>query len=508
MIANGGIAVTKFVAYAITGSSSMLSEAIHSVADTGNQVLLLIGGKRSLAAPDAEHQFGYGRRRYVYAFVVAIILFMLGGMFSLYEGWHKISHPEELTRSGSPTRSCSSRSSWSRCRSGPPSARRTSPAATEPDGRSSGTPASPSSPSSCSRTSARCSASCFALFGITMAVVTGDGRWDGVGSLAIGTLLVCIAVFLAFEMSGLLVGESALPEEEAAIRAALGEQPGVDSVIHMRTLHTGPGRAAGRRSRSVSTAARAGHELARHRSTRPRQRVRAAVPTAKWIYLEPDIERAPPRRDRRARTPCLRGAALAAVGARRPAGGIGAGDATMVVPSGACRRVRTIEASWTFAGRPPPGGSPHGAHRAAPQRGAHDRLQGRRPVPGRVRPQRDPPGRARDARPDGDARRVRHEQAADRRPDHRLPAHDHPDRRADRDPGRPRRARSAGPRATSTPPRTTRRRPSSSARTAPPRTPRASRSSPGRARRSRSTGGAPSRSCAGRGRRRPPRART
>ena len=97
MIANGGIALTKFGAYAITGSSSMLSEAIHSVADTGNQALLLIGGKRSLEAPDAEHQFGYGRRRYVYAFVVAIILFMLGGMFSLYEGWHKISHPEELT---------------------------------------------------------------------------------------------------------------------------------------------------------------------------------------------------------------------------------------------------------------------------------------------------------------------------------------------------------------------------------------------------------------------------
>ena len=97
-IANVGIAVTKFVAYLITGSSSMLSEAIHSLADTGNQFLLLIGGKRSLEAPDAEHQFGYGRRRYVYAFVVAIILFMLGGMFSLYEGWHKISHPEELTK--------------------------------------------------------------------------------------------------------------------------------------------------------------------------------------------------------------------------------------------------------------------------------------------------------------------------------------------------------------------------------------------------------------------------
>jgi cation diffusion facilitator family transporter len=94
MAANCGIAVTKFVAFALTGSSSMLSEAIHSVADTGNQVLLLIGGRRASRAPDADHPFGYGRTRYVYSSIVAIIIFLLGGLFSLYEGWHKFHHPE------------------------------------------------------------------------------------------------------------------------------------------------------------------------------------------------------------------------------------------------------------------------------------------------------------------------------------------------------------------------------------------------------------------------------
>jgi cation diffusion facilitator family transporter len=94
MAANLGIAVTKFAAFVMTGSSSMLSEAIHSVADTGNQALLLIGGRRALRAPDAQHPFGYGRTRFLYSFIVAIIIFLLGGLFSLYEGWHKFHHPE------------------------------------------------------------------------------------------------------------------------------------------------------------------------------------------------------------------------------------------------------------------------------------------------------------------------------------------------------------------------------------------------------------------------------
>lgn len=290
MIANGGIAVTKFGAYAITGSSSMLSEAIHSVADTGNQALLLIGGKRSLAAPDAEHQFGYGRRRYVYAFVVAIILFMLGGMFSLYEGWHKISHPEELNMvwvAYAVLFIAIALESWSF---------RT---AFREANKSRGTRSlrqyiqdtrQPELPVVLLEDLGALLGLVLALFGITMAVVTGDARWDGVGSLAIGTLLLCIAVFLAFEVSGLLVGESALPEQESAIRAALSQAAGVDSVIHMRTLHTGPDellvavKIGVRRDLPSSELAVVIDEA--------EKRVRSAVPTAKWIYLEPDIERA------------------------------------------------------------------------------------------------------------------------------------------------------------------------------------------------------------------------
>lgn len=307
MIANGGIAVTKFGAYAITGSSSMLSEAIHSVADTGNQALLLIGGKRSLEAPDSEHQFGYGRRRYVYAFVVAIILFMLGGMFSLYEGWHKFSHPEELTMvwvAYAVLLIAIGLESWSF---------RT---AFREANKSRGTRSlkeyiqdtrQPELPVVLLEDLGALLGLVLALFGITMAVVTGDPRWDGIGSLAIGTLLLCIAVFLAFEVSGLLVGESALPEQEAAIRAALNEVAGVDAIIHMRTLHTGPD--------ELLVAVKIGVRGALPSSDLAvviddaEQRVRAAVPTARWIYVEPDIERVPADSAIRADSPVGAGAA-------------------------------------------------------------------------------------------------------------------------------------------------------------------------------------------------------
>ena len=93
LLANLGIAVSKFIAFAFTGSSSLLTEAIHSVADSGNQVLLLIGNKRSKKGADAHHNFGYGRRRFIYGFIVAVVLFLVGGLFSLYEGLHKIQHP-------------------------------------------------------------------------------------------------------------------------------------------------------------------------------------------------------------------------------------------------------------------------------------------------------------------------------------------------------------------------------------------------------------------------------
>jgi cation diffusion facilitator family transporter len=289
LAANTGIAITKFGAFAVTGSSSMLSEAIHSLADSGNQVLLLVGGRRAKRAADEQHQFGYGRVRYVYAFVVSIVLFCLGGLFSIYEGWHKIHAPEELT---SPTvafvvlgiaillEAFSFRT------------------AVKEANRSRGTMSlfgfvrevrQPELPVVLLEDAGALVGLMFALLGVTLAVVTGDGRWDGVGALAIGSLLLVIAVFLALEMSSMLVGEGALPAQTAAILAALEGEQSVARVIHLRTLHTGPDEllvAAKIAVRHDDTAAAVAAAI-----DGAERRVRDAVPEARWIYLEPDLER-------------------------------------------------------------------------------------------------------------------------------------------------------------------------------------------------------------------------
>ncbi len=289
MIANAGIAVSKFVAFIATGSSSMLSEAIHSVADTANQGLLLLGGKRAKRAPDPDHQFGYGRTRYVYSFIVAIIIFLLGGLFSLYEGWHKFHFPEPLekvwiaylvlgvaivlegwsfrTALGEANKSRGSRSLFRYVRE---SRQPELPVVLLEDGGA-------------------LIGLVFALLGITAAEVTGDYRWDGVGALAIGTLLVVIAVFLAFEMASMLIGESALPEQEERIRAAVSGQRGVESIIHMRTLHTGPDELLV--AVKVAVAAGTPSDEVADMIDAAEVRIRAELPTARWIYIEPDIRR-------------------------------------------------------------------------------------------------------------------------------------------------------------------------------------------------------------------------
>jgi cation diffusion facilitator family transporter len=287
--ANAGIAVAKFVAWGFTGSSSMLSEGIHSVADSANQVLLLVGGRRARRAPDAQHQFGYGRTRYLYGFVVAIVLFLVGGLFSVYEGIHKISNPEPLTspiwaygvlifaivleslsfrtavREANRTRGEQSLFRFVR------------------DARQ------PELPVVLLEDAGALVGLVLALGGVTMAEVTGDGRWDGLGSFAIGTLLIVIAVFLTMEMSSMLVGESALPGQEIAIREALEAEPAIDRVIHLRTLHVGPDQllvaakiAVGRADTAVQVAEAIDAAEAR---------VRAVVPTATYVFLEPDIDR-------------------------------------------------------------------------------------------------------------------------------------------------------------------------------------------------------------------------
>ena len=290
LTANLGIAVAKFVAFGLTGSSSMLSEAIHSLADSGNQVLLLVWGKRAQRVADDQHQFGYGRTRYVYAFVVSIVLFCLGGLFSIYEGWHKIQAPEPLTDARvafAVLIIAILLESWS-FRTAVREANRTRGSRSllrfVRDARQ------PELPVVLLEDFGALIGLVFALIGVTLAVVTGDGRWDGAGALAIGSLLLVIAVFLALEMSSMLVGESAIPEQTEAIRAALVAEPLVESIIHLRTLHTGPDEilvAAKIAVRHDDTAAAVAAAI-----DGAERRIRESVPEARWIYLEPDLHRA------------------------------------------------------------------------------------------------------------------------------------------------------------------------------------------------------------------------
>lgn len=289
LTANLGIAVTKFLAFTLTRSSSMLAESIHSVADSGNQLLLLIGRYRSSRKATPEHPFGYSRQRYVYAFIVSIVLFVLGGLFALYEAWHKWQHPEPIESwhwvplvvlgvaivlEGFSLRTAIVESDKARGERDWVTFVRTAK--------------SPELPVVLLEDAAAQLGLVFALFGVSATLITGNGRWDAVGTAMIGVLLVAVASVLAVEMNSLLIGEAASSEHLSAITAALVGD-GVDRVIHMRTLHLGPedllvaakiAVAAGESAAEVA-AAIDGAE----------RRVRAAVPIARLIYLEPDIDR-------------------------------------------------------------------------------------------------------------------------------------------------------------------------------------------------------------------------
>ena len=289
LMANTGIAISKFIAFAITGSTSMLSEAIHSVADSLNQVLLLIGGKRSKRAANDQYQFGYGRVRYIYGFIVAIVLFMVGGVYSLYEGWHKWTHPEPVHDFGIALgvlivaiilESFSFRTAISEANKvrGDRSFAKFVKDARQPE-----------LPVILLEDFGALIGLVFALLGVSLAVITGDGRWDGMGAMAIGTLLIIIAVILVREMTAMLVGEGALPEEYEAVRAALESAPLVERVIHLRTLHVGPdallvgAKIAIAHSQTAEDIARGIDEAERL--------LRASVPSAQYVFLEPDFDR-------------------------------------------------------------------------------------------------------------------------------------------------------------------------------------------------------------------------
>lgn len=290
--ANLGIAIAKFVGFLITGSAGLLAEAGHSVADTGNQGLLLLGSKRARRRASAQHQFGYGRERYFWAFVVALVLFSMGGLFAIYEGIHKLQDPHETdnvvvafailllaialetfslrTALNEAKHVRHGRSLWQFIR----------------------TAKQPELPVVVLEDIGAEAGLVIALFGLTMAEVTHNPRWDALGSLAIGILLVVIAIVLAIETKGLLIGEAADPEQGKALEAAFTAQAPVRRLIHMRTEHLGPDEllvaAKLEFDPSLSFVELAGAIDAAE------ARARAAVPTAKLIYVEPDVYRPDP----------------------------------------------------------------------------------------------------------------------------------------------------------------------------------------------------------------------
>ena len=293
LAANLGIAVTKFVAFLLTASSSMLAESVHSVADSGNQALLLLGGKRSRREATPQHPFGYGRERYVYAFIVSIVLFSVGGLFALYEAWHKVQHPEPITDwqwvpvtvlvvalvlEGFSFRTAIRESNHTRGRRSWVSFVRTAKA--------------PELPVVLLEDFAALLGLVFALVGVGLTLLTGNGVWDGIGTAFIGTLLVVVAVVLAIEMKSLLLGEAATVEQVRAITEALvGEgDTGVDSVIHLRTMHLGPEELLVAAKIAVGSKDY-GYEIAATIDAAER-RVREASPgLTVLLYLEPDIDR-------------------------------------------------------------------------------------------------------------------------------------------------------------------------------------------------------------------------
>ena len=289
LAANIGIAIAKFGGFLLTGSSSMLAESVHSVADSSNQGLLLLGGRGATRKASEVHQFGYGRVRYIAAFVVSIVLFTLGGLFALYEAWHKYADPHPID-------------SWQwvpvvvlllamameayALRTAVLEANHVRGDLSIPEYVKASR--SPEIPVILLEDTGALVGLLFALFGVGMTLGTGDGRWDAAGSAAIGVLLVCIAVFLAWEMRSMLIGESALPQHQAAIESALPGE-GIDRVIHMRTMHLGPDDLLVAAKVAVTSTDSAEEITAAINEAE--RRVRDSVPLRLQIYIEPDLLR-------------------------------------------------------------------------------------------------------------------------------------------------------------------------------------------------------------------------
>lgn len=287
--ANLGLAVTKFLAFVLTGSTAMLAESVHSVADSGNQILLLVGARRARREATEDHPFGYSRSRYYYAFLVAVVLFTVGGLYAITEAWHKFSHPEAIEAwvwvpftvlgvgivlESLSLRTAIRESNLVRGSLGWVAFIRRS--------------RSPELPVILLEDLAALMGLVFAFAGVGLTVATGDGRWDAVGTAAIGLLLVVVALILGVETKSMLMGESVTPEDLTLIRGALTESD-LDEVIHLRTMHLGPNDVLV----AVKVALDGGLPLTRVAALvdAAEERIRAAVPAARLIYIETDVRR-------------------------------------------------------------------------------------------------------------------------------------------------------------------------------------------------------------------------
>lgn len=289
LLANLGIAIGKLVGFLITGSASMLAESIHSAADSGNQGLLLLGGKRARRAADREHPFGYGRERYFWAFIVALVLFSLGGAFAIYEGVSKIRHPHEVESAEVAVgilafaillESLSFRTAIKEAQKIKGDAgwwqfiRRSK---------------NPELPVVVLEDLGALVGLIIALAAVATTLITEDPLWDGIGTVSIGVLLTVIALILAIEMKGLLIGESADKTVQETIRSAVEIEPAVERLIHLRTQHLGPEQLLVGAKVSFIGDLSVG-EIA-DAVNRIETNVRANVPTVGIMYIEPDVMR-------------------------------------------------------------------------------------------------------------------------------------------------------------------------------------------------------------------------
>ena len=285
--ANLLVSIAKFIGFSITGATSMLAEAIHSVADTSNQGLLLLGGKRARREATPDHPFGFGRSRYFYSFIVALVLFTLGGLFALFEGYEKLKHPDEIVR---------------------PSVAiiilvaaiiaegyslRTAVKAARPYKRDLSwwqfirTARTPELPVVLLEDLGALIGLTLALGGLVTTAITGNPIWDAFGTLAIGALLVIIAIVLVIEMASLLIGEGAIAANVANIRSAINSSQGVHQIINLRTLHIGPDELLIAAKIEFDPTLSVAQVV--ETTNRAEAAIRNDVPSARYIYLEPDI---------------------------------------------------------------------------------------------------------------------------------------------------------------------------------------------------------------------------